>query len=253
MIEKLRKTGIISKGILYSFIGILNFLSALEICGKISGKNEVFDFFEKQIFGNIILIIIAIGILSYSIWRIYASFYDGKNKGNSKTGILQRIGFCINGLIYGFLSISIFLKSISRSSNDNKKEEIASNAMDSDFGVIFMYLLSIILVILGIYRIYNTYQKKFLDNLNVENNIKPIIEKVGVFGFITIGFSFIIYGCFVGIAAYQNNANVIKGIKEMFIFLHSFSWGNQLMGLTALGFVSYGIYQYFLAIYDSSN
>ncbi|MDB2384904.1 DUF1206 domain-containing protein [Polaribacter sp.] len=256
MIEKIRQIGLISKGIIYSFIGLFTFLSALEIGGKISGKNEVFNFFEKQTFGRFILIAMAIGLLFYAIWRIYAAFYDSRNKGDDKKGVAKRFGYFINGLIYGALGVSIFLKNITQNNSSNSsdtKQDIASKLMDETYGIVVLYIVAAILIIVGIFQFIKGYRKKFLKSIEVSGRKKELIGKLGFWGFIARGISFLIFGYFVAFATYKENANAIKGIKEMFGFLQDFTWGNILMGIMALGFSAYGIYQFFLALYNSAD
>ena len=108
--ENIRKIGIITKGVIYSLIGILTFLAAINYRGQVSGKNKVIGFLEQQTFGQILVIIIASGLLLYALWRFYSAFLDGKNEGSDKKGILKRIGYFISGSIYTLLSISIFTK-----------------------------------------------------------------------------------------------------------------------------------------------
>lgn len=256
MIEKIRKTGLFSKGVVYVLIGLLTVLSALEIGGKVSGKNGVFSFFEKQTFGKFLLIAISIGLLFYAIWRIYSAFYDSKDKGDDKKGKAKRLGYFVNGLIYGALSISIFIKNIfgsSSKSGSNTKKGLASNLMDTTYGFVLLYIIAVILFIIGIMQFFKGYDKKFLKNINVNGKKEDLIGKIGQFGFIARGISFLIFGYFVTFATYKKNPNAIKGVKQMFIFLEDFSWGSILMGIMALGFLAYGLYQFCLAIFSSAK
>lgn len=82
--ETIRKIGIITKGVIYSLIGILTFLAAINYRGQVSGKNKVIGFLEQQTFGQILVIIIASGLLLYALWRFYSAFLDSKNEGSDK-------------------------------------------------------------------------------------------------------------------------------------------------------------------------
>ncbi|QOD61892.1 DUF1206 domain-containing protein [Polaribacter haliotis] len=252
MIKNIRKLGIITKGIIYSLVGILTLLAALNVGGEVSGKNQVVQFLGNQIFGKILLIIIAIGLIFYSIWRLYSAFFDGKNEGSDKSGIFKRIGYFFSGTIYGTLAYSISAKIINLESSGSSKNTAVEALINNEGGLYLLYVISIVLFCVGCYQFYKGYSGKFLNDIKKTNhsNYPKILEKTGKYGHISRGISFAIFGFFVSVAAYEKDASAIKGIQEMFSFLREFSWGNMLMGFMATGFICYGVYQYFLARYS---
>jgi len=251
--EKVRKFGIISKGVFYATVGILTILAAIGIGGKVSGKNGVINFLQEQTFGSIILVILAVGLLLYTIYRIFSAF-TSNNSDDDSSEVLKRIGYFVSGLIYGALAVSI-LTSVGSSSSggSNSKQNLAQTVLSQDWGDIAMYILAAILVGVGIYQFYKGYSGKFMEKFNNYGTVEStdLLKKSGKYGLIARGFSFFIFAWFVAVAAYENNSDAVRGIGGMFDFLRGFSWGNILMGLMALGFVLYGIFQYFLARYSS--
>ncbi|PQJ78131.1 DUF1206 domain-containing protein [Polaribacter porphyrae] len=252
MLETIRKIGIITKGIIYTLVGLLTLLASLNLGGKISGKDGVINFLEEQNFGQVIVLALGVGLIMYALWKMYAAFWDGKNEGSSKKGILIRIGYFISGLIYGALASSVLFSSVS-STSGNTRTEAVKTLLQQDSGVLALYLIGIILFFVGIYQFYKGYSGKFLEDIENVRNIesKDILKKSGKYGHMARGVSFTLFAFFVFVAASQKNAQAIKGLKDMFNFLQNFSWGNILMGIMALGFVFYGLYQYFLAKYSS--
>jgi hypothetical protein len=234
--ETVRKIGIITKGFIYSLVGILTFLAAINYGGQVSGKNKVIGFLEQQTFGQTLVIIIASGLLLYALWRFYSAFFDGKNEGSDKKGILKRIGYFISGTIYTLLSISIFTKT--PNSSNSSRTEATEMLINNEGGIILLYVIGIILFLVGVYQFYKGYSNKFLKEIENTGKVesKNILKKSGKYGHI---------------AASQKNAEAIKGLEGMFNYLQSYKWGNILMGLMAVGFFAYGVYQYFLARYSS--
>jgi hypothetical protein len=249
--ETVRKIGIITKGFIYSLVGILTFLAAINYGGQVSGKNKVIGFLEQQTFGQTLVIIIASGLLLYALWRFYSAFFDGKNEGSDKKGILKRIGYFISGTIYTLLSISIFTKT--PNSSNSSRTEATEMLINNEGGIILLYVIGIILFLVGVYQFYKGYSNKFLKEIENTGKVesKNILKKSGKYGHIARGISFGIFGFFEVVAASQKNAEAIKGLEGMFNYLQSYKWGNILMGLMAVGFFAYGVYQYFLARYSS--
>ena len=253
MIENIRKIGIFTKGTLYASLGILTLLAALGIGGKVSGKSEVISFFQEQTFGFIILILLAAGLVCYAAWKLYAAFLDGKAEGQDSAGIAKRIGYFISGLLYGSLAVSIILRVIGNSANGNTKQEATATLLQSESGIVLLYVVAIVLFSVGVYQIYKGYNQKFLEDINMSSskNSKELLSKIGTTGFIARGVSFLIFAFFVFTALQTDESQKIRGIQGVFNFLQSFSWGTVLMAFMAAGFICYGIYEYFLARYSA--
>lgn len=252
MIQKIRTFGFYTKGFVYVILGILTFLTALNLGGKIANKNEVILFLEQQIFGKIILIIVSLGMFSYAIWRFYKSYTVLKKK-ETKVKYFLSIDFFIRGIIYGAFAISIFYKILDISSTKVSKEMLTSEVLSIEKGYYLVYTLSIILLFSALNQFYIVYKKNHLKYIKQSKNIESydFLDKSGKFGIASRGISFLIFAWFIYKAASNKNANEIKGTQEMFGYLHSLSFGDILMATMALGFISYGIFQYFYARYSS--
>ena len=102
-------------------------------------------------------------------------------------------------------------------------------------------------------QFYIVYQKNYLDNIEKSENIESFsfLEKSGKFGIGSRGVSFLIFAWFIFKTASTKNPSQVKGTQEMFSYLHSLPFGDILMAIMALGFISYGIFQYFYARYSS--
>ncbi len=56
-------TGYAAKGIVYAITGILTYMAAFNMGGQQTGSKRVMYFLEKQFFGNVLLTLIALGLL----------------------------------------------------------------------------------------------------------------------------------------------------------------------------------------------
>ncbi|WP_026777495.1 DUF1206 domain-containing protein [Polaribacter sp. Hel_I_88] len=252
MIQKIRTIGFYTKGFLYILLGILTFLAALNLGGKVANKNGVIKFLEDQIFGKILLIIIGLGILAYAIWRFFKAYKVLKKEDNNKKYFLS-IDFFTRGIIYGSFGVSILYKVFNIASKDVSKETIASNVLKLENGQYILYAMAIIVFFSALNQFYIVYKKNYLNNIKKSENIESFsfLKKSGKFGITSRGVSFLIFAWFIYKAASTKNPDKIKGTQEMFRYLHSLSFGDILMAVMALGFISYGIFQYFYARYST--
>jgi len=58
--------GFVSKGIIYVVIGVLSLMAALNMGGDSSGTNQALLFLKKQPFGQVLLLLLGVGLLCYS-------------------------------------------------------------------------------------------------------------------------------------------------------------------------------------------
>ena len=161
MIQKIRTLGFYTKGFLYILLGILTFLAAFNLGGKIANKNGVITFLQDQIFGKILLAITGLGILAYAIWRFFKA-YKVIKKEDDKTKYFLSIDFFSRGIIYGSFAISILYKVFNISSNDVSKETMVSKVLHIENGEYIIYALAIIVLFSALNQFYIVYQKSYL-------------------------------------------------------------------------------------------
>ncbi|AUC85120.1 hypothetical protein CW731_07360 [Polaribacter sp. ALD11] len=251
MIQEIRKFGFITKGIVYAILGILTFLAALNLGGKVSDKNGVISFLESQVFGKFLLLIVGLGMFSYSVWRFYKSYFVIKKGANFSKYFLM-LDFFIRGVIYGSFAISILYKVFNQPKEGVSKKTLAAKVLQLEIGNYIIYVIASIIFLSALNQFYIVYQKKYLKYIEKNANIKSFtfLKTTGKYGILSRGISFLIFAWFIFKAASEENAEKIKGTQEMFSYLHNLSFGNILMAIMALGFLLYGIFQYFYARYS---
>jgi uncharacterized membrane protein YidH (DUF202 family) len=255
-IKKIARTGLVAKGIIYAIIGVLTFLAAIDMGGQKSGKLKVLDFLEKQTFGNILLIIIGLGLLCYAFWRLFQSIKDPENIGSQKKGKVKRAGFFISGLLYlgfGILALISGFGSSSGSGGSGKKTSLLA----SDFGLIALGIVGVILIGIGIYQFTKVnkdkFEKYFSSKALSEEKRRKTIYNSAYLGLASRGVIFLIIGFFSVKAAISSDPDKIKTTTDVFSFLEDSSYGSWLLGIVAAGLIAYAIYTFMLAKYRRFN
>lgn len=250
-IEKMARTGYAAKGIVYAITGILTFMAAFNMGGQQTGSKGVMDFLEKQPFGNVLLALIALGLLCYTGWRFVQAFQDPENIGSHDKGKAKRVGFFFSGLLYlGLAGIAIKKLIDAGSSGGGNK---TFGFLSGNFGVFVFAVIGIVLIITSIHHFKKAHSGKFLQKFHyksiAEEKRRKLIKNTGYLGIIARG---VILGILAFIflrAAYHSNTTDIKSTTDAFSFLRDSSYGAWLMGLVAAGFVCYGIYMLAMAKY----
>lgn len=254
-IQKMARAGYTAKGTVYAITGVLTFLAASNMGGKQSGKTEVIEFLQKQAFGNVILILLAVGFLCYVGWRFVQAFLDPENIGNNDKGILQRIGFFISGLIYLSLAGITIKKLIDAGSSGD--EEMAFAFLSGKFGVFVFVIAGLSLAGKSIYQFRKAYLGNFLKKFKYksvkDHKRRMIIKNTAYLGVVSRGIVFGVLAFIFLRAAYYSNTTEIKDTNDAFSFLRDSAYGAWLMGIVAAGFVCYGIFMLATAKYRIFN
>jgi hypothetical protein len=75
-LELLARTGFFVKGVLYIVIGVLALRVATGLGGRVTGTSGALTTVLGQPFGRTLLLIAAIGLLGYAVWRVLQGLLD---------------------------------------------------------------------------------------------------------------------------------------------------------------------------------
>jgi len=256
-LKNIARTGLVAKGVIYAIIGILTFLAAFNLGGQKAGKLQVIDFLEKQTFGKVLLIIIALGLLCYAFWRLTQATKDPESLGTNKKAKVKKIGYFVSGLIYFGIGVLAFLDAIGFANSSSGSSGKNSSFLATDFGLTVLGIVGVILVGVGIYQFTRIKEDKFEKKFSVkalsEQKRKKTIYNSAYFGLASRGVIFLILGFFSIKAAFTSNPNEIKTTTEVFSFIEESSYGSWLLGIVAAGLIAYAIYTFMLAKYRRFN
>lgn len=254
--KKIARTGFVAKGTVYAITGILTFMAAFNMGGQKAGKLQVLEFLDKQTFGNILLILMGIGLACYAAWRFIQSVKDPENIGNDSKARAKRAAFFISGILYlGFAVLAVMRVVGSRGSGSGSSGSSTgqSSFLASETGLLLLGVIGAGIIIAGIFQIVkaykNDYQKKFdLSSLSEEKKRKSI-KNTAKLGLSARGVILLIIGYFALQAAINSNPSEIKSTSEAFSFIQESSYGAWLLGAVAAGLICYAIYMFLMAKY----
>ena len=120
--EVLARAGFVARGVIYAVIGILAVKLALGDGGKTTNQSGALKkTIAQQPFGQVLLILVAIGLAGYSLWRLFRAFL-GHGPEDSDSG-LDRVSAFASGIAYAIifvLALEILLGSGASSGSPKK-------------------------------------------------------------------------------------------------------------------------------------
>jgi hypothetical protein len=261
-VKRFAQLGLAAKGVVYCLVGILAFMAAFEIGGSSErdlNKQGVFRFILVQPFGQILLALVATGLVCYALWRLTQAFLDNEHKGNDAKGIGRRVGYGFSGLVYGFLaygSLRMVLGSQGNQGGGDSRQTLIRELLQKPFGQWLVGLIGLSIIGIGLYQIYRALSGKYLKNLqtsSIKTEMKAMIIRSGKIGYIARGIVWGLIGYLFIKAALEANASQAGGSSRAFAFLEKASYGSYLLGAVALGLFCYGLFMFVRARYEVIN
>ncbi|HRW05740.1 MAG TPA: DUF1206 domain-containing protein [Caldilineaceae bacterium] len=251
----LARFGYAAKGLVYITIGALAVQVAIGSGGRTTGPAGALASLSHQPFGQILLILVAVGLFGYALWRFVQSWVDPEHEGSNAKGIVKRIGYAVSGIIYaafGIEAVRLVLGSGGGSNESQQASDWTARLMSQPFGIWLVGIVGAIVIGTGLYQFYRAYSAKFREVLKLHEmnaNEERWATRAGRLGFAARGVVYSIIGIFLVIAAMHANPDEAVGIGEALQKLAQQPYGPWLLGLVAIGLVAYGFFAIVLARY----
>jgi hypothetical protein len=244
-VEGLARLGYASKAAVYFIIGGLTATSALHHHREAADRQDAFATILQLPFGRALLLLLALGLAGYALWRISSSIADSENRGTDAKGIALRIGSFVRGAAYGWIAIEIARLAMrysgaGRGSDANAKHWTAK-AMDHPFGRAAVAIAGAIVLGYGVYQLYVAWTAKLSKQLHA-GAAHPWVLLVSRFGIGARGVLFAIIGGSFVAAALHRNPSAARGTTGALRKLAEQPYGHVLLLVASLGLAAYGVY-----------
>ena len=225
-------------------IGILAVKLALGDGGKTTNQSGALRTIAHQPFGEGLLILVAIGLAGYSLWRLFRAFL-GHGPEDSDSG-LDRVSAFASGIAYALifvLALEILLGS-GASSGSPKKPTAGvlgwpAGNLDRRASRVPSSAAS------GSTRATAGISKDFLKDSKTEQmspGMRKWITGIGMFGHLARMVVFGMIGIFLISAAVDYNPNKAVGLDGALAKLANHSYGSYLLGIVATGLIAFALY-----------
>jgi hypothetical protein len=253
-IRKVAQAGLIAKGVVYVLLGALGFMAAFELGGKQNGdasQKGAMQTLKELPAGTILLLLLAAGLVCYSIWRGIQAFYKTDNK---EKPWYKRLRYLFSGLAYVSLAYTATKALFGKSaSGGDKNQMLASQLMDKPFGQVLVGLAALVLAGIGGYQVWyglSEKYKKHVQELSLQSAHANSLLRAGKIGYISRGLVWLIIAFLFGKAAVHATASQAGNTGKAFRFLEDSPFGSYLLGLLSLGLIAYGIFNFVRARYE---
>lgn len=256
-VERLARFGYAARGVVYAVIGLLAIQAAFFRSG---GRGQI----EQQATpegalqriaeqSRLLLVLVAIGLAGYALWRFVQAILDPENKGSDPKGLAKRGAMLVSGIVYGGLALfAARLVSGTGNASSGGSEGTAAGLMDKPFGRWLVVLAGIAVIASALYQLYEAYTKRFRRRLKLEEmdpNEERLATRTGQVGLASRGIAFLLSGWFLIQSGLRYDPSQARGLGGALETLAVQPYGPWLLGIVALGLIAYGAYSFLQARY----
>ncbi|MEA2876728.1 MAG: hypothetical protein QOF14_1924 [Hyphomicrobiales bacterium] len=238
--------GYAARGVVFIIISAFAFLAALGSRNHTVGTKGALEALLSQPFGRLLLWLVAAGLLFFGLWRILQAVFDTDNCGRDNKGVLRRLGMlggAVINLALGCLALSVIFGFRALADEDATARDWTAWLLSRPFGQMLVMLVGASIVVTGIAFVWKAVQAEFREQIAADSGKRVWIVALGQFGYVTRGVVFALIGIFLMVAARKFSSGEAAGLAGALGALRQQPYGPYLLGIAALGLLSYGAFE----------
>jgi hypothetical protein len=242
--EWLARAGLVARGVIYAIVGVLAIQVAAGSGGKTTDQQGALATIAKQSFGEVLLVLMAVGLAGYAIWRILRAALGHGPEATDDTK--ERIAGFASGISYAILcatTVSILVGSSSGGSGSPQKT--SGGVLEWPGGQVLVILAGLILLVVAGEQAYKGITRKFLEQSKTEQmseGTEKAFTVLGVVGHLARTVVFGLIGYFLIKSAIDYQPKEAVGLDGALTALQKAAYGPVLLGIVAAGLIAFAAY-----------
>ena len=247
-VSRIVRLGFFAKGLIYALMGLLACRVAFGLRGgRLVDASGALRTLLRQPFGQVLLIVIGVGILGYAAYYIFEALVDIRRKGGGIRGWTDRSLTIIKGGAYGTIGLeALRLVFIDRGPSSDA-EGTARTVMQFPLGDWFLILVGLGVAVYGVSQLKMTWDGRFDDDVDVARARRevPWLLPFGRFGIGARSVIIVLMGVTLLLAGIEHRPSNADGYRESLITILSQPFGPWLLAAVGAGLFCFGVFQLF--------
>ena len=242
--EALARAGFVARAVIYGIVGVLAVKLAVGAGGKATDQSGALKTIADQPFGKVMLILVAIGLAGYSLWRLlHALLGHGPEKHDGTFDRLAALGSGIAYAIVCAIAVDILLSGPSKGTSGSSKA--AAGVLGWPAGVWLVGIAGAVVIGVALFQAYRGVTADFLKDAKTEQmgeTTRRWYTLTAMVGHLARAVVFSLIGIFLIKAAIEYDPSKAVGLDGALAKLAHQSYGSALLGVVAAGLVAFAIY-----------
>jgi uncharacterized protein DUF1206 len=251
-VERLGRLGLVAKAVLYAVVGILAIQVALGGREQNPDRQGALRAIAEQPFGMVLLVLLALGLAGYAVWRLAQAILDRDNEGEDPIGLAKRAGALAQAGWYAVLWGLTVSTLVGNGSGDGNEQETTAGIFEWPGGRYLVYAAGIAFIAAAAFNGYRAVTCKFNKKLKtgeMGGAEGKAATGVGILGHLARMAVFGLVGAFLVKAAWEFDPKQARGLDGALLELSQQPYGGLLLGAVAVGLLAYAAYCLFQARY----
>lgn len=248
------RLGYAARGVVYITLALIALQAALGR-RQAEGQRGALVEIATQPAGQLLLLVIAVGLLGYAAWRLIEAARGAEGEGRDAKGIGLRLAHAGSGLVYGSLglqAIRLLQGAASGGSDEARAEHWTARLMALPWGRALVAAAGLGVLIYAGQQMRKAIRGKVARHLDLHELSPDSQRNVVRLGQVGVGARAVVFAVaavFLLLAALRANPGEATGLPGALQALEGAPWGPWLLGLVALGLLSFGLFQIVQARY----
>jgi hypothetical protein len=246
MLESLARLGYISKALIFAIVGALTIGAATRRGGRVTDFSGALRVIFEQPLGRALMLILAIGLCGYAVWRVLDAVMDPDRHGTDFGGLVTRIGNLVRALIYGAVGFEAFRLFRGLGGGHGSEKAWTAKVLDVPGGPWIVGFLAAIIAIYGVSEIIASLKggySRTLDLSPLPAQFRRTCESISRFGIGARGIIITVLGIFLLRAAIQQDPSEAQGTRGSILELADAVNGTWVYALIGAGLLAYAFDQ----------
>lgn len=253
-LEAIARMGYGARGIIYLIIGSLAVQTAFNAGGRTTDAEGALLTVLRQPFGQVLLGIVAAGLVSYALWRFVQAVWDADRHGHGLKGIVIRSGLLISALTHASLAYLAVRLIFGWSTGGGKGSEgWTAWLFTLPWGRWAVALVGVIVIGVGLAHMMKAWKARFERRLKLRADELKWVSPVCRFGLASRGVVFMIVGGFFITAALKFSSREARGFEGALEALRQQPYSPWLLAVVAVGLMAFGVYSIVEGLYRRIN
>jgi hypothetical protein len=252
--DRFARVGYSAKGVVFGTMGLLTLRLGLGSLGEQPDFYGAFEEIGEQPLNFLLLVLLSLGLFSYSGWRIVEGVLDVEGEGSDVTGWLKRSLYVVIGASYGLLAVWALGILAGWSTDDDGIRDMTVMAMEWPMGEFLVGGIGLLVMVSGVTEVYFAVTRRFeIEFAKAEVEVgrfqRWCIEGTEFFGHMSRGVVYGAAGFFALRAAVTFDPDEARGLADTIRELATQPHGPWIVVAVGAGFIAFGVYCVLLAFH----